>query len=81
MTAFVVIRAWNVYRVTRHAAQPERPQPDREVPSPAVPPDMEPVVPQQDPPLPGRPGDGEPPPVVALLRHSSAALESVYGSR
>jgi len=80
MTAFV-IRACDVYRLTSHAAQPERPQPEREVPSPAVPPDMEPVVPQQDPPLPGRPGDGEPPPVVALLRHTSGALESAYGSR
>ena len=39
--------------------------PDREVPNPSVPPDMEPVVPQQDPPMPGRPGDGEPPPVIA----------------
>jgi hypothetical protein len=26
---------------------------------------MEPVVPQQDPPQPGRPGDGEPPPIIA----------------
>jgi hypothetical protein len=41
------------------------PDPSREVPNPAVPPDMEPVVPQQDPPQPGRPGDGEPPPIIA----------------
>jgi hypothetical protein len=38
--------------------------PGREVPDPALPPDMEPVVPQQDPP-PGRAGDGEPPPIIA----------------
>ena len=38
---------------------------DLEVPNPSVPPDMEPVVPQQDPPQPGRPGDGEPPAVIA----------------
>jgi hypothetical protein len=44
---------------------PESPRPPREVPNPAVPPDMEPVVPQQDPPQPGRPGDGEPPPILA----------------
>jgi hypothetical protein len=45
-------------------SEPDRP-PERETPNPAVPPDMEPVVPQQDPPLPGRPGDGQPPPIVA----------------
>ena len=40
--------------------------PGREVPDPQLPPDMEPVIPQQDPPAqPGRPGDGEPPPIVA----------------
>jgi len=42
-------------------------QPDEgtpEMPKPSVPPDMEPVVPQQDPP-PGRGADGEPPPVIA----------------
>jgi len=39
--------------------------PEREVPNPSVPPDMEPVVPQQDPPQPGRPGDGEPPAIIA----------------
>jgi len=38
---------------------------DPEVPNPSLPPDMEPVVPQQDPPQPGRPGDGEPPAVIA----------------
>jgi hypothetical protein len=44
---------------------PDPSRPDREVPNPAVPPDMEPVVPQQDPPQPGRPGDGQPPPIIA----------------
>jgi hypothetical protein len=44
-------------------ADPDKPE--REVPNPALPPDMEPVVPQQDPPQPGRPGDGEPPPIIA----------------
>jgi hypothetical protein len=40
--------------------------PGREVPDPPQPPDMEPVIPQNDPPAqPGRPGDGEPPPIVA----------------
>jgi len=43
--------------------EPDR-APEREVPDPSVPPDMEPVVPQQDP-MPGRPGDGQPPPVIA----------------
>jgi hypothetical protein len=42
--------------------EPERPT--RETPDSPVPPDMEPVVPQNDPP-PGRPADGEPPPVIA----------------
>ena len=42
-------------------------KPEREVPNPAVPPDMEPVVPQQDP-QPGRPGDGQPPPIIASWR-------------
>jgi hypothetical protein len=41
-----------------------------EVPNPAVPPDMEPVVPQQDP-QPGRPGDGEPPPIIAQIGRRS----------
>ncbi len=46
-------------------ADPDKPdKPQREVPNPAVPPDMEPVVPQQDP-QPGRPGDGQPPPIIA----------------
>jgi hypothetical protein len=45
--------------------------PEREVPNPSVPPDMEPVVPQQDPPQPGRPGDGEPPPVIAMRTDGS----------
>jgi hypothetical protein len=43
---------------------PEGDPPTRESPSPGVPPDMEPVVPQQDP-LPGRGADGEPPPIIA----------------
>ena len=38
--------------------------PEREAPKPGVPPDMEPVVPQEDPP-PGRGADGEPPPIIA----------------
>lgn len=46
-------------------SDPDPSPPTREVPDPAVPPDMEPVVPQQDPPQPGRPGDGEPPPIIA----------------
>jgi len=41
--------------------------PEPETPNPSVPPDMEPVVPQQDPPYPGRPGDGEPPPIIASV--------------
>jgi hypothetical protein len=47
------------------ATDPSPQEPGREVPNPVVPPDMEPVVPQQDPPMPGRPGDGEPPPIIA----------------
>ena len=53
------------------AQRPEDPDrapdvPVREVPDPPQPPDMEPVIPQKDPPAqPGRPGDGEPPPIVA----------------
>ena len=47
-------------------SDPDKGRPEREVPNPSVPPDMEPVVPQQDPPQPGRPGDGEPPPVIAF---------------
>ena len=45
-------------------SDPEPEKPGREIPDPPVPPDMDPVVPQQDPP-PGRGGDGEPPPVIA----------------
>ena len=58
--------------VKAHTPEPGRepgPAPDRELPNPGVPPDMQPVVPQQDPPMPGRPGDGEPPPVIAMFRH------------
>ena len=47
------------------AAEPRPPDTQPEVPDPSVPPDMEPVVPQQNPPQPGRPGDGQPPPVIA----------------
>jgi hypothetical protein len=52
----------------KNAAQKPGPErapdaPGREVPEPPVPPDMEPVIPQQDP-QPGRPGDGEPPPII-----------------
>ena len=46
-------------------SDPDEERPEREAPNPSVPPDMEPVVPQQDPLQPGRPGDGEPPPVIA----------------
>lgn len=46
-------------------SEPDPGRPGKEVPNPAVPPDMEPVVPQQDP-QPGRPGDGQPPPVIAI---------------
>jgi hypothetical protein len=53
-------------RASRAGSDPETPRPGREVPNPSVPPDMEPVVPQQDPPQPGRPGDGEPPPIIAF---------------
>ncbi|MGZ5149663.1 MAG: hypothetical protein ACXWI6_06420 [Burkholderiales bacterium] len=52
------------YRMSCPDSEPE-PRPDREVPNPSVTPDMEPVVPQQDPPQPGRPGDGQPPPIIA----------------
>ncbi len=45
-------------------SDPDPPTPGPEVPNPSVPPDMEPIVPQQDPP-PGRGVDGEPPPVIA----------------
>ena len=45
------------------ASDPDR-KPEPETPNPTVPPDMEPVVPQQDP-QPGRPGDGQPPPIIA----------------
>jgi hypothetical protein len=45
-------------------SDPDPPTPGPEVPNPSVPPDMEPVVPQREPP-PGRGADGEPPPVIA----------------
>ena len=48
-----------------HMPEPAREHPEKEMPQPAVPPEMEPVVPVVDPPQPGRPGDGEPPPVIA----------------
>lgn len=47
-------------------SDPDPPHPGPEVPTPSVPPDMEPVVPQQEPP-PGRGADGEPPPVIARV--------------
>ena len=50
-------------------SDPDPPSPGREVPNPPVPPDMDPVVPVQDPP-PGRGADGEPPPVIAIQRVS-----------
>jgi hypothetical protein len=56
-------------------SDPDPPRPDREMPEPSVPPDMEPIVPQQDPP-PGRGADGEPPPVIAAwdrMRLASSA--------
>lgn len=45
--------------------KPDRPHP--EVPEPPGPPDMEPVVPQQDPPSPGHGNDvpGGPPQIIA----------------
>jgi hypothetical protein len=46
-------------------SDPDPPKPEREVPDPSVPPDMEPVVPVEDPPGPGRPGDGDRPPIIA----------------
>ena len=45
-------------------SDPDPPRPDREDPGRGVPPDMEPVVPVEDPP-PGRGADGEPPPIIA----------------
>jgi hypothetical protein len=50
-------------------SDPDPPQPEPEVPNPSVPPDMEPIVPQEDPP-PGRGSDGEPPPVIAVAFRS-----------
>ena len=46
-----------------HVSEPERENPAKEVPQPAVPPEMQPVMPVEDPP-PGRAGDEEPPPVI-----------------
>ena len=52
--------------LSAHTPEPAREHPEKEAPQPAVPPEMEPVVPLIDPPQqPGRPGDGEPPPVIA----------------
>lgn len=51
-------------RALRAHADPEPHEPEREVPQPPVPPEMEPVVPQTDP-KPGRTGDGEPPTIIA----------------
>jgi hypothetical protein len=45
-------------------SDPDPPKPGPEVPDPSVPPDMEPVVPHEEPP-PGRGVDGEPPPLIA----------------
>jgi hypothetical protein len=45
-------------------SDPDPPTPGRELPDPPVPPDMDPVVPVEEPP-PGRGTDGEPPPVIA----------------
>ena len=45
-------------------SKPDTDRPGPEAPPPGRPPDMTPVVPQQDPP-PGRGADGEPPPIVA----------------
>jgi hypothetical protein len=50
-------------------SDPDPPVPGPEIPVPSVPPDMEPVVPQQDPP-PGRGTDPEPPPVIARIAHA-----------
>jgi hypothetical protein len=58
-------------------SDPDPPRPDQETPKPSVPPDMEPVVPREDPP-PGRGADGEPPPVIAspVTQLSSAGWTS-----
>lgn len=46
--------------------EPNEDEPGREIPRPPVRPDMEPVVPQRDPPKPGQPDvPGEPPPIIA----------------
>ena len=45
-------------------SDPEPDKPGRELPDAPVPPDMDPVVPQEDPP-PGRGGDAPPPPIIA----------------
>ena len=65
LVALSARRASAPQRTRLRAAQIEEPSPVPEVPVPPVPPDMKPVVPQVDPPAPGRPGDGEPPPVIA----------------
>jgi hypothetical protein len=57
-------------------SDPDPPRPDHETPEPSVPPDMEPVVPVQDPP-PGRGADGEPPPVIAGSFRSCFARDSL----
>jgi hypothetical protein len=63
-------------------SDPDPPQPGPEIPNPSVPPDMEPVVPQQDPP-PGRGTDGEPPPVIArgLARHAARLRQNAVAPR
>jgi hypothetical protein len=50
--------------IRAHTPEPAREHPEKEMPQPSVPPEMEPVIPVNDP-VPGRPGDGQPPPVIA----------------
>jgi hypothetical protein len=59
-------------------SEPGMDEPDREAPQPPVPPDQRPdVVPQRDPPKPGR-GE-EPPPLIARTREASRAGASIHG--
>lgn len=61
------VREMHTPKTNPEEDRPER-KPEREIPEPPVPPDMEPVIPQHDPPKPGRGGDvpGEPPPITAV---------------
>lgn len=48
--------------------EPDEDEPERKRREPGVPPDREPVIPQKEPPAPGRTGDvpDEPPPIIAV---------------